>query len=288
MGKVDMRETFLDRPWDQVVQAVLQKYPNPHNHTARVSDVLSRTVDEKGRLCAERYSGSQFPVPSIIAKTFYSCTGIRFPELAFSYEYSILDPKDQVLRQYSKNTTMGSFLRCVEIIEYRAEGDKTSVMKQKWNVETYINRLCNGWFESQFLGLCRNNSKTGTDGLAWVANHLFSGEVGQKQLDEFRDSLKVYYSEAARNIEESAKVAARTIEEGAIEMARNVEDHIRTEGGEISQKIAELYCDTQESLEDVEQMVTEEVKHLVHQSTTRLRAVSESNKDVTPVTTTGI
>lgn len=50
---------------------------------ARVNDILNRWVDEENRIHSGRYSGSKFPVPSIISSTFYQFTGIRFPELAF-------------------------------------------------------------------------------------------------------------------------------------------------------------------------------------------------------------
>ena len=31
MVKFEKNRTILDRPWDQMVEAVVQKYPNPHN-----------------------------------------------------------------------------------------------------------------------------------------------------------------------------------------------------------------------------------------------------------------
>ena len=81
---------------------------------ARVSDILDRYVED-GKLVTVRYSGSKFPVPDIINSTFYRFTGIRFPELAYSYEYSILDLQDKSLKQYSRNTTMSSFLNFTEV-----------------------------------------------------------------------------------------------------------------------------------------------------------------------------
>lgn len=81
---------------------------------ARVSDILDRYVKD-GKVVTVRYSGSKFPVPDIINSTFYRFTGIRFPELAYSYEYSILDLEDKSLKQYSRNTTMSSFLNFTEV-----------------------------------------------------------------------------------------------------------------------------------------------------------------------------
>lgn len=165
MVKRETKSTDLDRPWEEMVQAVIQKYPNPHSKTARVSDILSRSINAEGHVVTERYSGNKFPVPSIINSTFYKFTGIRFPELAFSYEYSVLDRDNKVLTQYSKNYTMGSFLNFVEVIEYRPNSEgNTSMMVQSWNVQTMINSWIDGWFENQFLGICKKNAVDGING----------------------------------------------------------------------------------------------------------------------------
>ena len=42
-----------------MVQAVIQKYPNPHSKSARVSDIISRHVNSHGHVVTERYSGNK-------------------------------------------------------------------------------------------------------------------------------------------------------------------------------------------------------------------------------------
>ena len=69
------------------------------------------------------------------------------------------------MKQYARNITMGSFLNFVEIIEYTATEDGKCLMKQDWSCKTHIGRYIDGWFESQFLGICRNNAKDGIKGM---------------------------------------------------------------------------------------------------------------------------
>ena len=89
---------------------------------------------------------------------------------AQSYEYSILDKSTQSLKQYARNITMGSFLNFVEIIEYSATEDGKCLMKQDWSCQTHIASYIDGWFEGQFLGICRKNAQDGIKGRGRVLN----------------------------------------------------------------------------------------------------------------------
>lgn len=262
MVRARENETILDFSWNQMVQAVYQKYPNPHNKNARVSDILNRSVDSENRICSERYSGNEFPVPDIINSTFYTFTGIRFPRLGFSYEYSILDKKNSSLKQFSHNYTMGSFLRFIESIEYSAHGEGQCKMKQTWHVYTLVHPWIDGWFEDRFLGICQNNAKDGINGVKWVADKLNSGDAGIINLNEFREKLKIFYEE---NIEKTIEDTIETVQE----TVETVQEEIQEKSGEITKKIEELYCETQESIEHA---ICDEVPKTVE----RIRNYSES------------
>jgi len=295
MGKCETRSTTLDRSWEQVVQAVYEKYPNPHNKSARVSDCLSRSIDSEGRVVSVRYSGSKFPVPSIINSTFYKFTGIRFPELAYSYEYSILDRESRTFRQYSKNTTMGRFLRFVETIEYAPTDDgKTCVMRQKWNVICMISSWMNGWFEGQFLNICTKNATDGINGVQWVADRLNSGELGAAQLAEFRETLKIFVDDTIHFIDDAGKqVELKTgeISEKVSELYETVEQNVEQKTDEITQKVAEIVINTRRDVTNLEEKIENEmgeiskkVAELCHdtadnvEKTKRLRHYSETKR----------
>ena len=59
MVRIESKATELDRPWEEMVQAVIQKYPNPHSKSARVSDIISRHVNSHGHVVTARYSGNK-------------------------------------------------------------------------------------------------------------------------------------------------------------------------------------------------------------------------------------
>jgi len=285
MVKKEARCTELDRPWGEVVQAVYQKYPNPHNEAARVSDILDRYVED-GKLVTVRYSGSKFPVPDIINSTFYRFTGIRFPELAYSYEYSILDLQDKSLKQYSRNTTMSSFLNFTELIEYRAAGEGvTSQMKQQWHVQTMINSWIDGWFEGQFLGICRKNAEKGINGVNWVADLRNGDEIAVQKLADFRNQLKIIVDDIG---EMSDKVVQTTgeISKKVAEICTETVEDVEQTTGEISKKVAEMYSETVENVEQTTEELTKKVTELynetadnveevVGETTKRLRHFSE-------------
>lgn len=273
MVKFEKKSTVLDRPWDQMVEAVIQKYPNPHNKSARVNDILERWVDGENRIHCGRYSGSKFPVPSIISTTFYQFTGIRFPELAFSYEYSVLDKNSRSLKQFARNITMGSFLNFVEIIEYSATGDGKCLMKQDWSCQTRISSWVDGWFESQFLGICRNNASDGINGLNWVADRIHGETADLIDLEDFRTKLKVFYQDVVQEVEEVKVHIEEQLEEVKVKSAETLEEVKQLELG-ITKKVEELYSDTKETLETVEL----EVENLVNTNVKRIRNFSESNQ----------
>ena len=99
--RIEKSVTVLDRPWEELIEGINQKYPNPHSKgtflyfnvesqilkmflAAKTNDVLKRRI-ENGLLITEKWVGNAFPVPSIIRSTFLKCTGINFPEVVSVY-----------------------------------------------------------------------------------------------------------------------------------------------------------------------------------------------------------
>ena len=50
-------------------------------------------------------------------------------------------------------------------------------MKQQWHVQTMINSWIDGWFEGQYLGICRKNAIKGIEGNLF--SFLFSATIGK-------------------------------------------------------------------------------------------------------------
>merc|ERR1712136_322130 len=126
-----------------------------------------------------------------------------------------------------------------------------------------------GWFESQFLGICRKNAQDGINGLNWVADRIHGEAADLIDLEEFRTKLKVFYEDVVHEvkgqIEEAKLKSAETLE--------NVSDEVKQLELGITKKVEELYLDTKETLETVEF----EVENIVNTNVKRIRNFSESN-----------
>merc|ERR1712046_376801 len=124
--------------------------------------------------------------------------------------------------------------------------------KQDWSCQTRIGRLVDGWFESQFLGICRKNAKDGLDGLNWVADRIHGEAADLIDLEEFRTKLKIFYADVVHEVEEQLEEVKGQLEEAKIKSAEtleNVSDEVKQLELGITKKVEELYCDTKETLE---------------------------------------
>lgn len=50
--------SFLSYPWAEVVQAALQKYPNPETPNVSSTDIIARKVDSDGKLRSQKIIAS--------------------------------------------------------------------------------------------------------------------------------------------------------------------------------------------------------------------------------------
>lgn len=246
--RIEKSVTVLDRPWEELIEGINQKYPNPHSKAAKTNDVLSRRMED-GLLVTEKWVGNKFPVPSIIRSTFLKCTGINFPEMAQSYEMTVIDREEGTLRQYSKNNSMAAFLSFVEVMNYKKISETETELTQTWKVQCDINSWFNSWFENQFVSTCVNNSKKGLDGLKWVTEKLHSGPDGLLDLHQFRESLKVLVDD---------------IESTTVKVTENLKEEL----GEISQAV-------KETLESTENIVTDVAEESIQKVGRRIRLTSE-------------
>lgn len=256
MVRIERKTTVLNRPWDQLAEAINQKYPNPHSNSARSNDVLKRYIDGENRLITEKWIGNDFPVPSIIRSTFLTCTGIDFPSTAFNYQLDVINKNEGVFRQYSRNNTMSSFLNFVEVMEYTKIDESQTLLTQTFHVGCTINTWFDGWFEGQLISTCLNNSKKGLIGLEWVAEKLNSGRDGLLDLNVFREGLKEFYYDCEQLVSDASD-----------KIKEHFPNHISETTGEISRAVNQLYekeqSRLQESFDDIKKTTIETTEEIV-------------------------
>jgi len=248
--RIERKTTIINRPWIQLAEAINQKYPNPHSESARCNDVLTRSIDSKNRLITHKFTGNDFPVPSIIRTTFNTCTGIDFPRTAFNYELSIVDLEESVFRQYARNNTMNTFLNFVEVMEYKKISQNETQLTQTFHVGCNINSWCDGWFEGQFVSMCFGNSKKGLTGLEWVTEKLNSGKDGIIDLEEFQERLKVFYSDCEQLVAEAS--------DKILEIPNQLPSK-----GEISKVVSELYEKGEQTVDDIKNIAKDTTEDIV-------------------------
>lgn len=254
--RIERKTTIINRPWNQLAEAINQKYPNPHSESARSNDVIKRHIDSEHRLVTEKFIGNDFPVPSIIRKTFNTCTGIDFPKTAFNYELSVIDPKECVFRQYSRNNTMNSYLNFVEVMEYKKVNETETQLTQTFHVGCTIMSGFNGWFEGQFLSTCIKNSSKGLNGLEWVTEKLNSGKDGIIHLEGFREGLKEFYSDCEQLVSEAS------------DKILNIPETFQETTGEITKAVSELYEKGEQSFGDIKKKTIDTTEEIVEKAKT--------------------
>jgi methyl-accepting chemotaxis protein len=249
--RIERKTTIINRPWNQLAEAINQKYPNPHSESARCNDVINRHIDSENRLVTEKFTGNNFPVPSIIRTTFNTCTGLEFPRTAYNYELSVVDLKEHVFRQYARNNTMTSFLNFVEVMEYKKLTETETQMTQTFHVGCTINSWFDGWFEGQFMSMCRGNSTKGLNGLEWVTEKLNSGKDGIIDLEGFREGLKEFYSDCEQLVSEAS------------DKILEIPNQIQETTGEITKAVTELYEKGEQSFDDIKKKTIDTTEDIV-------------------------
>ena len=98
---------------------------------------------------------------------------------------------------------MGSFLNFVEIIEYTATEDGKCLMKQDWSCKTHIGRYIDGWFESQFLGICRKNAQDGIKGMtqSYVTKNPYDPHKPKVDIFLNGGQFCIFFSKLVRGID---------------------------------------------------------------------------------------
>uniref|UniRef100_A0A3Q4MBN1 PRELI/MSF1 domain-containing protein n=1 Tax=Neolamprologus brichardi TaxID=32507 RepID=A0A3Q4MBN1_NEOBR len=64
--KIWTSEHIFNHPWEMVIKAAMQKYPNPMNPSVVGVDVLDREIDTQGRLHSKRLLSTEWGLPSIV------------------------------------------------------------------------------------------------------------------------------------------------------------------------------------------------------------------------------
>uniref|UniRef100_A0A914HQ04 PRELI/MSF1 domain-containing protein n=1 Tax=Globodera rostochiensis TaxID=31243 RepID=A0A914HQ04_GLORO len=166
MGIFSNEKTF-DYPWEKVVTAAIQKYPNPENDSVSGIDVVSQQV-RNGQLHSERILQTKFNVMAWASKL----VGF-FSPYQYSLEYSVIDPKRKIMRLNTRNLCLPNQLKVDEHLEYTPHPtDPNRTIMKQWTEVSVNLPMLSDYCESVFLSIYQNNAMRGPKGLEWVINNL--------------------------------------------------------------------------------------------------------------------
>ncbi|CAH8443463.1 unnamed protein product [Dicrocoelium dendriticum] len=148
-------EWVIRHPWDEVMHAVQNKYPNPHNNNVINIDVLQRSVDHaSGRIHSLRLLNSLFPM---------------FPQFGQlkAIELSSLDRTNKHMISISHNVDLRSVVKATEVVEYRVhpENKNWTLLKQSLSVDAFPLVALSA------ASACRQQARQGREALHWVIQH---------------------------------------------------------------------------------------------------------------------
>jgi len=224
MAKYYNTEHVHPYSWDQVAQAIFQRYPNPFATHVLSEDTLHREVICGTTLYSRRFLTKNNKIPAWGQRIMKGFTTVPL------MEESYIDTKEKTITLYTRSVGLSTFMTAIEKVVYRSCPDNpghTLAVKQ-------------AWVESNFYGLrsavknlgierFKKNCVKATEGFNFVLerfqnqqNNLM--ELGHVKLAEFQEK-KEKLSEKVCGLKEKVgeiKLAGRGQWEVAKETAKEV------------------------------------------------------------------
>jgi len=186
--------------WQQVAEAIFQRYPNPFSTHVLSEDTLHRAVIGNV-LYTRRFLTKTNKLPSWGEKYL-----ARFKKMVPLVEESTVDREKKIITTYTRNVGLSMFMTAVEKVSYREHPNDP-------NVTIAVKEA---WFESGLYGLrsavksfgverFKQNCQRATDGFNHVLHRLHSQ---QQHLSEMRARKWQEMKDTGVAIRSTAKHAA--------------------------------------------------------------------------------
>ncbi|KAA3678072.1 uncharacterized protein DEA37_0001174 [Paragonimus westermani] len=144
----------VKHPWMEVMKAVQNKYPNPHNNTVANIDIISRNVDQlTGVISTLRLLNSSFPM-------------FHHGHLK-AIEWSSIHGREKRMTVVSHNVDLRSVMKAVEEMEYTVhpENPNWTLVKQSVSIDAF------SLIAMTASSASRQAARQGREALQWVIEH---------------------------------------------------------------------------------------------------------------------
>lgn len=164
--KIWSSEHVFNHPWENVVKAALQKYPNPYNPSVIGVDVIDRTI-ENGILKSHRLMATRWQLPSWINKIL---GGNR---ICYASEHSRVDPEKKEFSLRSRNLTFNNIVHVDEKLTYsiHPEDDTKTLLKQEAQI-TIKNAPLIDYMENMMASKINSNAQIGRQAIEFVIQKM--------------------------------------------------------------------------------------------------------------------
>lgn len=113
--KIWSSEHVFNHPWENVVKAAVQKYPNPLNPSVTGVDVIERHYDPTNRIIkSHRLLATQWSMPNWISRLLGNSTST----VCHASEHSEIDAYNKTMSLRSRNLTFNTVLNVDERLVY--------------------------------------------------------------------------------------------------------------------------------------------------------------------------
>lgn len=245
--------------WEQVAQAIFQRYPNPFARHVLSEDTTHRELIAPSTLYSRRFITKTNKVPSWGEK-WLSGLARRVPLM----EESFIDLKEKTITLYTRSVGYGTFMTAIEKVVYKADPSNPS----------HTVALKQAWVESNFYGLrsaiktfgierFKKNCRNATDGFNHVLERFHHKqhdlrELGTVKLAEFqvrREKLREDIKERGIHLKEDIKERGIHLKEGVTERVGQVKDGVTG--------TVELVKEKSKGMKEVVKEAAEEMKERV-------------------------
>jgi len=225
--------------WNQVAQALFQRYPNPFASHVLSEDTVFRDV-AGGVLYSRRFLTKTNKIPKW-GERWLSGFARRVPLV----EESIVDTETQTITTLTRNVGLSNFMSVAERVVYKANPEnpnQTLALKEVW-------------VESGFYGLrsaiknfgverFKKNCEKATDGFNHVMERLQDQqnalrEMGNVKLAEFQEKKEQIKSQA-EHLRDTAKSQAEHLRDTAKSQAESLKVEVKSQAEHLREKTDHL------------------------------------------------
>uniref|UniRef100_A0A3Q0SFM5 PRELI domain containing 3 n=1 Tax=Amphilophus citrinellus TaxID=61819 RepID=A0A3Q0SFM5_AMPCI len=166
--KIWTSEHIFNHPWEMVIKAAMQKYPNPMNPSVVGVDVLDRDIDKQGRLHSKRLLSTEWGLPSIVKSLVGSARTYTYVQ-----EQSVVDPKEKTFELQSTNITFTNMVSVDERLTYKPhpEDPEKTILTQEAIISVKGVSL-SSYLEGVMASTISTNAGKGREAMEWVIRRL--------------------------------------------------------------------------------------------------------------------